>query len=307
MEQLILNIINYSNYERIVIVDGENLRGNFLLQSKHHTKKELERYVTLNLTEAYFKHIEKYDKNTLFIFVTKNRYFYKCILEMNKKYQYQNILICYLCIKNIKAEQNELIQQKECWFKDKNEKSHIYCEYDDYMIYYFLYVMNLITNKKIKVILYSNDKEFKNIDNIKRFKKIKYYPFHISLYNITYGKKHVLYKDNLLEKEFKKNLKNMQTLKSKKYTQKSIIIKKKVVKESKEKSIKKYIKKNVNKEKKYKNIIVKTRHRKTHRKRVSHRKHASHSKCKIHRKHSIHIKHRKYEKKNKYQSKDKKK
>jgi len=224
MEQLLLNVINYSNYDKIVIVDGENLRGRFLSHKKIHTKKELDKYTTLNLVEAYFKYIEKYDKNTLFIFVTKNRYFYNCILEENKKYQYQNIQICYLCIKNIKAQQNEITQQKECWFKDIKDKSHIYCEYDDFMIYYLLYIMNLIRNKKIKLILYSNDKEFKNVDNVKRFKKIQYYPFHITLYNVINNRKYSIYKEELKELEFKKYLKEIIKYKNIKYTQKILKI-----------------------------------------------------------------------------------
>jgi len=228
INKLYFNLVKYNNYKRICIIDGENLRGywnyktktkDFKLSDKDYDKlldtsllKSLGKKKNLhniNLIHIFFHYIEKYNRNTLYIIVTKNRYYYKCVIEESSYYKYSNIIINYLCSKNTKLVEREYYSLGEppkriCWSKDFAKQSHSYCEYDDFIIYYILSIFNMIKkkNKNINVDIYSNDKEFSEIESIERFKDIDFANFSLMIYNIVNEQTNMLYNKNITKRLF---------------------------------------------------------------------------------------------------------
>lgn len=236
INKLYLNLVKYNNYKKVCIVDGENLRGYWLYKIKtkefklqqqdyeklldtsllKNYKKDKKSLNNVNLIHIFFHYIQRYDRNTLYIIVTKNKYYYKCFIEESSYYKHSNIIINYVCLKSVKVVDRDGETKKICWSKDFLKQSHSYCEYDDFIIYYILSIFNLIKNKNknLKVIIYSNDREFSDMNAIQRFEPIEFNNFSLIIYNIVNEQTNILYNktinNNLFRHIYKQIEKNKE-------------------------------------------------------------------------------------------------
>lgn len=167
-----MNINRNKNNNKVCIIDGENFRG--LVKNQTNTSNN----TIKELIVAFFV-LYTYNKNINYFFIFKNK---KEVADCNRLIFKNknannifdpNIFIIYTCqlninyIKKIKNVKHN-IYEKLCWIgSDVRHKHHVWCEYDDFIIYIFIM---LFTLQNYKITVYTNDKDFKSFNSIIKFK-----------------------------------------------------------------------------------------------------------------------------------------